>query len=298
MSLIAKIYIVIPHLSPEEESILEKNLVWVFGSPRSGTSWLALELLSHNTLSLNETHLTEHMSVHNGYMGNFRRIIDFWKDKDDYFFSHKYKNIWSVYLRKLILNRIYAQLNDLSRKIIIKEPMAISSADVIIECLPHSKMIVIIRDGRDVVDSILDASEKSGFISKEGLSPYVATTSRISRIKLLSARFVVLMENLIDTYNNHSEGLRFLIKYEDLRKKTFDELQKLYRFLDIEISEDESNKIVEKYTFENLPDEIKGKGKFHRSATPGLWKEHFSDDEKKLMNDLMGDTLKKLDYEL
>jgi len=283
-------------LSEDQESVLEKNLVWVFGSPRSGTSWLALELLSHNTLSLNETHLTEHISVHNGYLGNFRRIIDFWKDKDDYFFSHKYKNIWSVYLRKLILNRIYAQLNDLSRKIIIKEPMAISSADVIIECLPYSKMIVIIRDGRDIIDSILDASEKSGFISKEGLSPNVTTVSRISRIKLLSARFVVLMENLIDTYNNHSEGLRFLIKYEDLRKKTFDELHKLYRFLDIEISEDEFNKIVEKYTFENLPDKIKGKGKFHRSATPGKWRENFSEEEKNIMNNIMGETLKKSGY--
>ena len=38
-------------LTAEEESILEKNLVWVFGSARGGTTWLALQLMSYQTNS-------------------------------------------------------------------------------------------------------------------------------------------------------------------------------------------------------------------------------------------------------
>ena len=33
------------HLTPQQEDSLEKNLVWIIGAPRSGTTWL-VELLS------------------------------------------------------------------------------------------------------------------------------------------------------------------------------------------------------------------------------------------------------------
>jgi len=44
----------------------------------------------------------------------------------------------------------------LSKNIIIKEPNGSFAADVIAECLPDSKIIVLIRDGRDVLDSRFD----------------------------------------------------------------------------------------------------------------------------------------------
>jgi len=40
----------IKELTLEEESILEKNLVWIFASPRSGTQWLGTQLLEYNTI--------------------------------------------------------------------------------------------------------------------------------------------------------------------------------------------------------------------------------------------------------
>jgi len=53
------------NLSTEEESILEKNLVWVFGSHRSGTSWLAKNLLKHNTFLWNEPMIGLHLGISN-----------------------------------------------------------------------------------------------------------------------------------------------------------------------------------------------------------------------------------------
>ena len=50
------------------------------------------------------------------------------------------------------------------------------------------------------------------------------------------------------------------------------------------------------YSFENIPDEEKGSGKVTRYANPGKWKNNFSDQEKNLIDQLMGETLYKLGY--
>jgi len=41
----------------------------------------------------------------------------------------------------------------------------------------------------------------------------------------------------------------------------------------------------------------KGKGKFRRFASPGKWKENFSNDEKEVMNNILKDTLQKMGYD-
>jgi len=286
-----------PQLSDEGESILEKNLVWILGSPRSGTSWLALELLSYNTISINEMHFTDHFGIGLVIQNRFIRIFDMRKNQPDYFFSDKYNEIWKFYLRKLILQRIYAQIKNLSKKIIIKEPEADGgSADLISEFLPSARLIILLRDGRDILDSIRGARQKGSFMVKSKEVTVLTQSQRLQFIDTRAKKWIALVESLMKAYHNHSKNLCILVKYEDLRKNTFDEVKKIYKFLEIDISEKELVKIVEKFTFENLPDEVKGKGKFHRAASPGLWKENFDEEEKELMEKIMGPTLRKLGY--
>jgi len=104
------------------------------------------------------------------------------------------------------------------------------------------------------------------------------------------------MELLMKTFEEHKENLRYLLRYEDLRKNTITELQKVYQFLEIEVDKETLTEIVNKYSFENIPQEEKGKREFRRFATPGMWKENFNEDEKMLINGIVKDTLKKLGY--
>lgn len=78
----------ISELSLDGESILEKNLIWICGSPRSGTTWLARDLLSHNSNFINEFHLDEHLAVTSVgvTVPEYKRRIDRHKDQPDYFF--------------------------------------------------------------------------------------------------------------------------------------------------------------------------------------------------------------------
>ena len=41
---------------------------------------------------------------------------------------------------------------------------------------------------------------------------------------------------------------------------------------------------------------MRGKGKFARSASPGKWKDNFNEKEIQLMNEIMGETLKRVGY--
>jgi len=67
----------IVELSMDQESIFEKNIVWLFGSPRGGTTWVALQLLSYQTNSVNEPHIEEHLAMRaNEIFDKFVRRID------------------------------------------------------------------------------------------------------------------------------------------------------------------------------------------------------------------------------
>jgi hypothetical protein len=285
-------------LSIDEETIIEKNTVWIFGFPRSGTTWLATQLLSYETKTINEPHIIEHLAFTVGEIENknIRRIDDM-KEIPDYFFSEVYKTTWINYLRKLILNRFYSQIRDLDRKIIVKEPSHLAGFDLISECLPRSRIIILLRDGRDVIDSVLDARSENGFMVKAGYSP-ILRDKKLEIIEQLSMSWNNVMENLLKVISTHAKELLYVIRYEDLRTNTFEELKKIYQFLNISIDDKKLKKIITMNSFESIPPELKGQGKFARSAEPGLWDKNFNEQEKFLMEEKLGEMLKKLGYKL
>lgn len=278
-------------LTNEFENLLEQNLVWIFGAGRSGTTWLAKELLSYNTHVIDEPYLGNHLQT----PGGVKKIHEFHKKRNDYFFSNAYKKIWFYYLRKLILNRFYSQIQDYSKHVIIKEPHGTMGSGNIIECLPKCKIIVVLRDGRDVLDSEIAANSPGGWSTKD---TGISLSSKIDFIKRYANHWNILIETLFNTYESHPKELKYLVRYEDLRKNTVEELEKIYTFLKIDISNDQIVKIVNKFSFENIPSAKKGLGKSRRSATPGKWKENFNEKEKELMNSIMGKTLEKMGYKI
>ena len=275
-------------LTSDQELVLEKNLVWIFASPRSGTTWLSTQLLSGLTKTMDEPRIGTFIVPTLQELSNNRK---------DYFFSDDFKKTWSYFLRKLILNRIYSQFKDLSKTIIIKEPNASLASPKISESLPNSKFLIILRDGRDVIDSLVSARTENGWVTKYDDHPPLSDESRLSFIQLQCKTWVKTMEIIMKAYNSHPKGLRHLVKYEDLRNNTPKEFEKILRFLGISKNQLEIDKITEKFSFEKIPAEDKGKGKQQRSATPGKWKENFSEEEKALIKKLMDQKLREFGYE-
>jgi len=286
------------NLSPQQESDLEKNLVWILASPRSGTTWLAVQLLSYHTHVFGEPMIGEHLASIRDLGGKPVRRIDESKNRADYFFSEKYKNTWKIYLRKLILHRIYAQFPTLEKTIVVKEPNGSFASDIISECLPNSKIIILLRDARDVLLSQTTALSKGGYAAKEDQRwEPLAGRRKLNFIKTMAHRWLVLTDILLKAYNSHSEELRLMIQYENLRKNTLSEMEKIYKFLGIPIEQKKLEAIVSKFTFENLPDEKKGLGTTRQFATPGKWKDSFNLVEKKIIDDILKEKLHELGYQ-
>jgi len=288
-------------LTEEEESILEKNFVWLFGSGRSGTTWLATQLLTHKTNVINESRIGRHLGYLFGSPNNLQSEFELERQRKDYFFSIESKNIWEFYLRKLILNRIFSQFQEIHKVTILKEPSGNDIGfSIIAEIFPNSKIIMLLRDGRDILDSQIDAAtygvRKGGWLEKTGHVKSLSPENRLPFIKHRAYYWVRVMEKMIKTYENHSPDLRLKIRYEDLLINTIPEVQKIYDFLEIPIEKDELDKLVDKSSFEKIPSNKKGKGKIARSAKPGSWKVNFNDEERKVMERIMGLTLKKLRY--
>ena len=256
-------------LSEEEENILEQNIVWLIGVFRSGTTWVGTQLLSYKTWTLDESEIGLHLgSMRGEFQNKFVRDLEHFGNSPNYFFARMYKNTWLPFLRKLILNRLYVQFQDLSKKLIIKEPSASMIADIISECMPKAKIIFLLRDGRDIIDSNMDAFQKNTWRTKQGGQPK-GLKNRLEFIERLSKGWVKRTEIMMNAFNAHPKEKRILVRYEDLRNNTLEELEKIYKFLEIEIDKKTLEKIVEKYSFENIPSGLKGKGKFARSASPG-----------------------------
>ena len=91
------------------------------------------------------------------------------------------------------------------------------------------------------------------------------------------------------------------VKYEDLRRDTPKELQKIYqKILGRQLSLVRAKEISEKYSFERQSGRKPGqenKKSFMRKGIVGDWENNFSDEAKKCFDRYAGDTLIGLGYE-
>ncbi len=274
-------------LNEQEENTLEKKTVWVLGSPRSGSSWLVERMLNLPTYNViwNEPHIGSTLASRREAEGK----------RDPYFFSENHEKNWIPPLRKLILARTYSHAKTISKNVIIKEPNGSMGADLVMKCLPNSKFIWLLRDGRDVVDSFIDLHKEDSWNPEfKPITKDYRSTVIINHAKSWQKNTEIVER----AFQTHNSKLRLLIKYEDLRNNTFNHFKKILQFLNISKTDEEIQKIIEKYDFENIPKEQKGPGKFNRSAKVGGWKLNFSNDEQHLLNNTIGSTLLKLGYEV
>jgi hypothetical protein len=183
-----------------------------------------------------------------------------------------------------VLENVNGRFPDASiRHLVIKEQPGSEGAPLLMEALPESRMILLIRDPRDVVASWMDARSEGGW-------GYHRKESRVTRIdgtdlkqaSKLAKNYSKKVGKAKEAYEAH-QGPKALIKYEQLREDTMGTMQRLYSSLEIEISDQEMARVVEEHSWENIPEEDKGEGKFYRKATPGSWREDLSAEEVRIV---------------
>ena len=306
---------------------LESRLVWIFGSPRSGSTWL-LELLAYplrlrtehpagfsvpksldrslDVIPVNESLIPYHLAPPvpspewTSDAKSATAINDLFEQRDGYALSRHHRELWAPELRRFALVRLQAQveaaaaLHAVSHPlVVIKEPNGSHAADRTMELLPDSRMILLLRDGRDVVDSVVAAFSPDGFGAR--VFGYAARTGeqRLGLVRRESAAWVDRVEATERAWDRRPAALRRRLRYEDLLTDPAGELDGLMEWLGLRRGRRWLQRSVAANDFA-----VRGHapGFFRRSATPGQWRQNLDQAEQRAMEEIMGEALRRVGY--
>jgi Sulfotransferase family len=312
----------------------ESRLVWIFGSPRSGSTWL-LELLIHplalhgdwtgddvgldqrrsaegatpEAVPINEPYIPQHLTPplfeDQSGSGDFiaATLNSFRHGQPDYFLSDRYAETWRPRLRALVLDRLRVQADEISASyalrdplVVIKEPNGSTGADFVMSLVPRARMIFLLRDGRDVVDSMVDAQQPGGWLERTWDDTAATERGRLEIVRRESMLWLGRTQSVQRAYDEHPASLRHLVRYEDLRADPHRVLAELDSWLGLGRDDGARAEAIRSRDFDSVPDDVRGPGKQLRAAQPGLWRSSRSAAEQQVMAEVMGATLSALGY--
>jgi hypothetical protein len=171
--------------------------------------------------------------------------------------------------------------------------------------LPESRMIFLVRDPRDVVASSLDTAKKGSWAfhlkgnrrKREALSK--SPVKQADAFDKPPDQLVMEHANMYLTYVGNSKqayeahhGPKIMVRYEDLLDDTPGTMRRIFSALEVEVDEDELARVVEKHSWENIPEDKKGGGKFYRKAAPGGWEDDLTLEQVRTVEEITGPLLK------
>ncbi len=95
-----------------------------------------------------------------------------------------------------------------------------------------------------------------------------------------------------EAYESHA-GRKVLVRYEDLRTEPLGTMERLYSELGMFVDKEELARAIEKHSWENIPEEEKGEGKFYRKASLGSWREDLSLEQVETVERITAPLLKQ-----
>jgi hypothetical protein len=280
------------------------------GSPRTGTTWLLNLLRAHQRIkTLDEPLIGAHLgfpaSVTVGTVarhpraGEASRAVDVFAGNDDYFFSTRYERAWREPLRRLLLGRMLAQFEDIGGRpgtdwLVVKEPHGSEAADVLASTLPRSRLLIVVRDPRDVVDSILDAVRPGGWAS-DLATVDDDTETRARFIEDYTLLWLERTRVVLTARDQVGPDRHLLLRYEDLLEDAGLGVRAILGWLDLDIPQ-QLDEHIARLSFAELKPESKGRGQFARAATPGMWRSNLDPREQDIVNGIAQPMLRELGY--
>jgi hypothetical protein len=288
----------------------EDRLAWIMGSSRSGSTWM-LRMLTEGSdvIGIDDPHLGHHLGVWRPLplawataadRPSLKTLTEVKREKADYFFSDRYRDAWLPALQHLVRARFGAQLEDEIEAdiehptLVVKEPGS-HVADLLLSAFPRSRLIFLLRDGRDVVDSWLDAYQSGSWAIEEGAFS-VAVHGRLALVEWLSEVWAYRTRTVADAYARHDPDRRALIRYEALLRDPAGELERAFTTLGIEVEAAELGEICERNSYELVAPHLRGARREVRAASPGGWSRNLDAEEQRAMHAIMGEELAAFGY--
>ena len=264
--------------------VAPENIIWIFGSGRSGSTWLRSMMEDLDRYQAWEEPMVGRLF---GEFLNQAKQVDL--RRSDFIMANATRKGWIRSIRNFVLDcasYTFPRVGD-SDYLVVKEPNGSMGAPLLMEALPESRMILLIRDPRDIVSSQLDAARQGGWMYERKESDVwkqkaLPDNDPDTFVRNRSRKYLQHAGNAKKAYEAH-RGPKVLVRYEDLRTNTLETMKRIYSTLGIPVDEGELARVVEKHSWEKIPEENKGDGKFYRKATPGGWREDLTPEQARIV---------------
>jgi len=276
------------------DGVSPENIVWIFGSGRSGSTWL------RSMMAEMKHHRVWEEPMVGRLFGDFHaRAQGGNLLSSDFIMGDPIRRGWIQSIRTFVLDGIRLSHPRLTPNeyLIVKEPNGSTGAPLLMEALPESRMILLVRDPRDAVASSLDGAKGESWLHewRGGDQP--------NRQNLADERPDRFVRRRADSYRRHMtkareayeahRGRKTLVRYEDLRTDTPGTMTRIYSELGIFVQEKDLAQAVERHSWERLPESEKGAGKFYRKGAPGGWRDDLTPEQARTVEEITGPLLRK-----
>jgi len=280
----------VPFPPPPPGGFPEERVVWVFGHPRSGTTWLVQLLTDGLNLRLwNEPYLGQILGFANLLKDNEPGRFD----DPTFWMSHPQEENWRASLNALFMDVIARQAGSAAgfAGLAIKEPNGTVVAPLIVKAMPQAKFVFMLRDPRDVIASLIDARKPGSWMGERVHEEFNRTKVVNQSIK----RFLRIAEGLKEV-EALAPGRLYEMRYERLRRDPLAEMNHLAHVLGLPCDTAALRKAIERHDYERIPAERKGPGRFVRTARVGGWQEELEASEIAAIHRQLGTFLNELGY--
>ena len=321
---------------PFDAAAFERRIVWIWGSPRSGSTWLLRQLCfplfpdpeattifrppaasgswprPFDTIPVDESFISNHLSpafadpreVDGSYVPG--TINNYLGERPVYAYSRAYRAVWAPEARRSALVRLYgflARARDEGIKtsddplLIVKEVNGSHAADLVMGLMPRSRLLFLVRDGRDVVDSLMHAYQPGGFLARHQGYSFETREERLEGVGWAARLWACNVDMTLRAIDAHPAELSHTVRYEDLLADNAARIEALNSWLGLERTAAERDRMLADTSFAAVPDRRRGATERNRAARPGLWRENLSEEEQRTCAEIMGSRLEKLGYE-
>jgi hypothetical protein len=270
----------------------DKQMIFIIGSPRSGTTWLQTMIGAHPQVAT-----TVELTLFSRYTAPWLKAWESeaahirqgdWEQGLPYIWSDKQ---FMGFLREF-LERAYERIvQPETTHILDKHPAYSFFVEDINKLLPKARFIHAIRDGRDVAVSMMDARKRYGF----GTDTITASAAEWKEM--------VVAAQKAKQFEAAPESRYMEVRYESLKSAGVDVLSALFDFCDLPASREEVAAIIEAHDMKKMkkmqtmqPKEKKRVQTMHRRGRVGSYQCELTPRQKYFFEHKAGDLLRELGY--